>query len=412
MSLKLIRQALNGKRPPPRMWREHEMKDSYDVVIIGGGAHGLACAYYLAKNHGITNVAILEKRYIGSGGSGRNTTIIRSNYLTPEGVAFYNESVKLYEEMSAEFDFNVMFSQRGHFTLAHSDAAMRTSRRRAEVNRIQGVESYVVGPDKIKELCPAIDVSDKPRYPIMGALYHPPGGIIRHDAVVWGYAHHADRMGVHIHQLTEVTDIHVENDKVVGVETNRGRIHTGMVLNATAGWCTTISDMAGVRLPVTTSPLQACVTEPLKPFLDTIIVSGSLHVYVSQSDRGELVMGASVDPFSSYSMRGSLGFTEGLAGHILELFPSLAHVRILRQWAGLCDMTPDYSPVMGFTPVEGFVVDVGWGTYGFKASPVSGKRMAELIATNRTPDLLKPFRLARFPEFDLVGEKGAASVGH
>lgn len=412
MSFKLLRQALNGKRPPPRMWREHEMKDSYDVVIIGGGAHGLACAYYLAKNHGITNVAILEKRYIGSGGSGRNTTIIRSNYLTPEGVAFYNESVKLYEEMSAEFDFNVMFSQRGHFTLAHSDAAMRTSRRRAEVNRIQGVESYVVGPDKIKELCPAIDVSDKPRYPIMGALYHPPGGIIRHDAVVWGYAHHADRMGVHIHQLTEVTDIHVENDKVVGVETNRGRIHTGMVLNATAGWCTTIADMAGVRLPITTSPLQACVTEPLKPFLDTIIVSGSLHVYVSQSDRGELVMGASVDPFSSYSMRGSLGFTEGLAGHILELFPSLAHVRILRQWAGLCDMTPDYSPVMGFTPVDGFVVDVGWGTYGFKASPVSGKRMAELIATNRTPDLLKPFRLARFPEFDLVGEKGAASVGH
>ncbi|MEM7111304.1 MAG: FAD-dependent oxidoreductase [Chloroflexota bacterium] len=412
MSFKLLRQALNGKRPPPRMWREHEMKDSYDVVIIGGGAHGLACAYYLAKNHGITNVAVLEKRYIGSGGSGRNTTIIRSNYLTPEGVSFYNESVKLYEEMSAEFDFNVMFSQRGHFTLAHSDAAMRTSRRRAEVNRIQGVESYVVGPDKIKELCPAIDVSDKPRYPIMGALYHPPGGIIRHDAVVWGYAHHADRMGVHIHQLTEVTDIHVENDKVVGVETNRGRIHTGMVLNATAGWCTTIADMAGVHLPVTTSPLQACVTEPLKPFLDTIIVSGSLHVYVSQSDRGELVMGASVDPFSSYSMRGSLGFTEGLAGHILELFPSLAHVRILRQWAGLCDMTPDYSPVMGFTPVDGFVVDVGWGTYGFKASPVSGKRMAELIATNRTPDLLKPFRLARFPEFDLVGEKGAASVGH
>lgn len=412
MSIKLIRQALKSNEKPPRMWREHEIKDSYDVVIIGGGAHGLACAYYLAKNHGITNVAVLEKRYIGSGGSGRNTTIIRSNYLTPEGSAFYNESVKLYEQMSAEFDFNVMFSQRGHFTLAHTDSAMRTSRRRAEVNQIGGIDSRVIGPDEIKRLCPALDVSDRPRYPILGALYHPPGGIIRHDAVVWGYAHHADRMGVHIHQLTEVTDIHVENNQVVGVQTNRGRINTNMVLNATAGWCTTIADMAGVRLPITTFPLQACVTEPLKPFLDVIIVSGSLHVYVSQSDRGELVMGASVDPFASYSTRGSLDFTEGLAGHMLELFPSLAHVRVLRQWAGLCDMTPDYSPVMGFTPVDGFVVDVGWGTYGFKASPVSGKRMAELIATNRIPDLLHPFRLSRFDQFDLVGEKGAASVGH
>jgi sarcosine oxidase subunit beta len=412
MSFKLIKQALNGNKMPPRMWRAHEMKDSYDVVIIGGGAHGLACAYYLAKNHGITNVAVMEKQYIGSGGSGRNTTIIRSNYLTPEGVRFYDESVKLYEQMSAEFDFNVMFSQRGHLTLAHTDGSLRTMRRRAEVNKLQGVDSSVIYPEEIKRLCPPIDVSEHPRYPIMGALYHPPGGIIRHDAVVWGYAHHADRMGVHIHQLTEVTGIEVENGCVTAVQTSRGRVKTGMVLNATAGWCTTIADMAGVKLPITTFPLQACVTEPLKPFLDVIIVSGSLHVYVSQSDRGELVMGAAVDPFASYAMNGSLSFTEGIAGHMLELFPSLAHVRILRQWAGLCDMTPDYSPVMGFTPVEGFVVDVGWGTYGFKASPVSGKRMAELIATNSTPELLRPFRLSRFYEEDLVGEKGAAAVGH
>jgi sarcosine oxidase subunit beta len=219
-------------------------------------------------------------------------------------------------------------------------------------------------------------------------------------------------MGVHIHQLTEVTGIEVQHGKVTAVNSNRGRIETALVLNATAGWCTTIADMAGVRLPVTTSPLQACVSEALKPFLDVVIVSGSLHVYVSQSDRGELVMGAAVDPFASYSMRGSLAFTEGIAGHMLELFPSLANVRILRQWAGLCDMTPDYSPIMGYTPVEGFLVDVGWGTYGFKAAPVSGKRMAELIATNRTPELLEPFRLSRFSENDLVGEKGAASVGH
>jgi sarcosine oxidase, subunit beta len=394
------------------MWREPELRDSYDVVIIGGGAHGLACAYYLAKVHGITNVAIMEKRYIGSGGSGRNTTIIRSNYLTPEGVRFYDESVKLYEEMALELDYNVMFSQRGHLTLAHTDGAIRTMRRRAEVNKLQGVDSRLIEPAEIKKLCPPIDVSSRPRYPILGALYHPPGGIIRHDAVVWAYAHHADRLGVHIHQLTEVTGITTAQGKVTGVQTTRGPVKTGVVLNATAGWCSTIADMVGVRLPVTTFPLQACVTEPLKPFLDVIIVSGSLHVYVSQSDRGELVMGAAVDPFASYSMHGSLAFTEGIAGHMLELFPSLGHVRILRQWAGLCDMTPDYSPIMGQTEVEGFLVDVGWGTYGFKASPVCGKRMAELIATGETPELLRPFRLSRFYENDLVGEKGAAAVGH
>ncbi len=412
MSWKLVRQAFSGDRPPPRMWQRHTLKKRYDVVIIGGGAHGLACAYYLARDHGLTNVAVLEKSYIGSGGSGRNTTIIRSNYLTPDGVRFYDESVKLYEQLSVELDFNLMFSQRGHLTLAHTDGAVRTMRRRAEVNQLQGVESLLIWPDEIKRLCPPIDISQHPRYPILAALYHPPGGIIRHDAVVWGYAHQADARGVHIHQMTEVTGINVKNGRVTGVETSRGRIDAGIVLNATAGWCTTIADMAGVKLPVTTFPLQACVTEALKPFLDVIIVSGSLHVYVSQSDRGELVMGAAVDPYASYSVRGSLGFIEGIAGHILELFPSLHHVRVLRQWAGLCDMTPDYSPIMGVTPIEGFLVDVGWGTYGFKAVPVSGKRIAELIATSKTPDLLKPFRLARFYEHDLVGEKGAASVGH
>ncbi|GAB4432009.1 MAG: FAD-dependent oxidoreductase [Anaerolineae bacterium] len=412
MSIKLLKQALNGKQALKPMWREQPLKDRYDVVIIGGGVHGLAAAYYLARHHGITDVAVLDKRYIGGGGSGRNTTIIRSNYLTPEGILFYDESVKLYEQMSEEFDFNVMFSQRGHLTLAHTDASLRTMRWRAEVNQLQGVDSRVIYPDEIKRLAPHIDISDHPRYPVMGALYHPPGGVIRHDAVVWGYARGADERGVHIHQMTEVTGIEVEANRVTAVQTNRGRIATGVVLNATAGWASLIAAMAGVKLPIETRPLQAAVSEPLKPFLDVVIVSGTLHFYLSQSARGEIVMGASVDPFTSYSMDSTLGFVEGLAGHVLELFPSLAKVRLMRQWAGLCDMTPDYSPIMGFTPVEGFLVDVGWGTYGFKAGPVSGKRMAELIATQRTPELIAPFSYDRFFDGRLVGEKGAASVGH
>lgn len=412
MSIKLLRQAFNGRQALTPMWQHHPLKDSYEVVIIGGGVHGLACAYYLAKVHGISDVAVLEKRYIGSGGSGRNTTIVRSNYLTGEGVLFYDESLKLYEDLSEELDFNVMFSQRGHLTLAHTDASLRTMRWRAEVNQLQGVNSSVIYPDEIKKLVPYMDVSDRPRYPVLGALYHPPGGIVRHDAVVWGYARGADRRGVHLHQETEVTGIEVENNRVSAVQTNRGRIKTGTVLNATAGWCSLIAKMVGLKLPVETRPLQACVTEPLKPFLDTVVVSGTLHFYLSQSDRGELVMGASVDPFTSYSQDSTLSFVEGLAGHVLELFPSLAQVRLLRQWAGLCDMTPDYSPIMGFTPVDGFLVDVGWGTYGFKAGPVSGKRMAELIATRHTPDLIAPFSYDRFLAGQLVGEKGAASVGH
>ncbi len=408
----LIRHGFNGSKPFPRMWHTHDLKDRYDVAIIGGGVHGLAAAYYLARDHGITDVAVLEKRYIGSGGSGRNTTIIRSNYLTPEGVLFYDESVQLYKELSHELNFNVLFSQRGHLTLAHNDSSVRTMRWRAEVNQIQGVDSRLIWPEEIAKLCPPLDLSDHPRYPVLAALYHPPGGIIRHDAVVWGYARGADQRGVHIHQMTEVTGIEVEKGRAIAVQTNRGRIKTGMVLNATAGWASLIADMAGVPLPITTHPLQACVTEALKPFLDVIVVSGSLHVYVSQSDRGELVMGASIDPYTSYSLDSTLGFLESLSGHMLELFPSLSRVKILRQWAGLCDMTPDFSPIMGFTPVEGFVVDVGWGTYGFKAGPVSGKRMAELITTQKTPPLIEPFRLSRFEEGVLVGEKGAASVGH
>jgi sarcosine oxidase, subunit beta len=396
----------------PRAWRKHDLQPSYDVVIVGGGVHGLAAAYYLATNHGITNVAVLDKGYIGSGGSGRNTAIIRSNYLTPEGIRFYDRSVKLYETLSADLNFNAMFAQRGHLTLAHNDSSLRTMRWRAEVNKLEGVDSEVIGPDEIKKLVPFMDTSEDVRYPILGALYHPPGGIIRHDAVVWGYARAADAGGVQIHQKTEVTGIDVSDGRVRGLRTDQGDVKTNTVVNCTAGWSTLISDMAGVRMPISTFPLQAAVTEPVRPFLDPVIVSGTLHVYVSQTDRGELVFGASVDPFTSYSMRGSLEFTEGLAGHVLELMPSLARMRLLRQWSGLCDMTPDFSPIMGVTPVEGFLVDVGWGTYGFKAGPVSGETMAALVATGKTPELIVPFGLDRFGRGDLMGEKGAAAVGH
>ena len=410
-ALGLIRRGFSGEAWPPA-WRRHDLGPSYDVVIIGAGVHGLATAYYLAENHGITNIAVVDKGYVGGGGSGRNTAIVRSNYLTPEGVRFYDRSVHLYRNLAADLNYNVMFSRRGHLTLAHNDGAVRTMRWRAEVNKVQGIDSEVIGPNEIKELVPEMDTSDHARYPILGALYHPPGGVIRHDAVNWGYARGADARGVQIHQNTTVTAIKTSAGKVTGVTTDKGDIATPIVINCTAGWATTISDMVGVNLPIITHPLQAAVTEPVQFFLHAVVVSGSLHVYVSQTERGELIFGASVDPYASYSMRGSLEFTEELAGHVLELIPSISKMRLLRQWAGLCDMTPDYSPIMGFTPVEGFLVDVGWGTYGFKAGPVSGEAMAEAVATNKTPEIIAAFDLARFPEGRLVGEKGAASVGH
>ena len=396
-----------------RVWRTRELRRTYDVVIVGAGVHGLAIAYELARR-GVTNVAVLEKDYVGAGGSGRNTAIIRSNYRTPEGVAFYDESVHIYERLSVELGFNVLFSQHGHLTFAHTESAVAGLRVRAEVNQLAGVNSVVIDRPEIARLVPALDLSDRPRFPILAALYHPPGGIIRHDAVVWGYARRADELGVEIHQGVEVTGIDcAEGGRVTTVRTTKGDLATGTVVNATAGWASTIAAMVGLRLPIVTHPLQALVTEPLKPFLDPVLVSATLHVYVSQTDRGELVIGSEIDPYASYSNRSTLGFVESSAAHILELLPSVAGVRVLRQWAGICDMTPDYSPIIGPVPeVPGFILDVGWGTYGFKAGPVAGRRVAELIATGRTPEVLRPFTIERFATGSLIGERAAAAVSH
>ena len=395
--------------PPPS-----DLKPHYDVVIIGGGGHGLAAAYYLATDWGITNVAVLEKGWLAGGNTARNTAIIRSNYLTPEGVAFYEASMALWRDLSVDLDFNLLYAARGHLTLAHSDASMRTMRWRAEVNRHLGVDSDVVGPDDLARLCPPLNLSRAVRWPILGALYHLPGATARHDAVAWGYARRATERGVAIHQRTAVTDILTSADgsRVEGVVTDRGTIRCDRVLQAVAGSSTLVADMVGLRLPIRTVPLQACVTTPMKRFLDPIVVSGSLHTYVSQSARGELVMGGATDPYALYSTRSTLDFKEQLAAHVLELFPFLGNATILRQWAGMTDMTPDFAPVMGRTPVDGHYIDAGWGTWGFKATPISGKTMAHTVATGEPHPLIVPFALDRFHRLDQLGEKGAASVGH
>ena len=396
-----------------RMWRSHELKSGYDVVIVGAGVHGLATAYYLGKLYGVRKVALLDKGYLGAGASGRNTAILRSNYRTPEGVAFYQAALKLYENLSEELNWNLMFSKCGHLTLGHTDTAVAGLRVRAETNQLLGVNSRIIFPDEIQKLAPHIDCSDRPRYPIVAGLYHPPGGIIRHDAVVWGLARACDRMGIEIHPFTEVTGFGLRGRRADKVITSRGEVSADVIVNATAGWASTICKMANVSMPIVTHPLQACVTEPLKPFLNVVIVSASLHVYVNQTGRGELVIGSEIDSYQSYSMRGTLPTLEHMAASTLELFPQLHHIKVLRQWAGICDMTPDFAPIIGASEeVDNFYVDIGWGTYGFKAAPAAGRYLAELIATKKMPKIIAPFTPSRFRSGQLVGEKAAAAVSH
>jgi sarcosine oxidase subunit beta len=398
---------------PRRMWRpQRELKRSYDVVVVGGGVQGLAIAYYLAHEHGIGDVAVLEKSYLGSGGSGRNTAIIRSNYRTPEAARFYQASLELYERLSAELDFNVLFTQRGVLTLAHSERAMITMTERASVNRQLGIDTSIVELDEIAELCPQLDLGRRKTWPIVGAMWHPRGGIIRHDAVVWGYARAADRLGVELHQGTEVVGFCRENGRITSVESTRGTIACGTVVSAVAGWSSGVCALAGIRLPITTHVLQAFVTEPLQRFLDPTVVSSQMRIYIHQTTRGELVAGTEVEPYTTYNGAGTLGFLESASEAMLELFPQLEHVNILRTWTGLCDLTPDYSPVVGRTELENFLVSAGWGTYGFKATPVVAKALATLLAEGRTDELIAPFGIARFDDDLLVSETASASMSH
>ncbi|MEH6575505.1 MAG: FAD-dependent oxidoreductase [Amphritea sp.] len=415
MPFSLLKYGLNNDYPFEQdadLPAPTNLKSSYDVVIIGAGGHGVATAYYLAKYHGITNVAVLEKGYLGGGNTARNTAVIRSNYLTSEGVRFYTESVKMFKELSHEFDFNIMYTERGQLTLAHTDATVRAFRQRAEVNKHFGGRTELIGPQEIKELVPTLNMNPA-HMPVLAGLWHMDGATARHDAVAWGYAKGATQRGVELHQLTEVSDIVVENGKVTGVKTNRGTVNCGCAIQAVAGHSSLLAAKAGFRMPITTYPLQAMVTQPVKPFLDPLVSSSALHCYVQQTSRGEIVFGGGSDPYPLYNTRSTLELKESLLAHAIEMFPFMANLRLMRQWAGITDMTADYSPIMGLSPVENYYLDAGWGTWGFKATPICGKTMAELVASGgKVPDLIAPFAMDRFDVFRQVNEMGATAASH
>ncbi len=389
----------------------HQPRTSYDVVIIGAGGHGLATAYYLAKRHGITNVAVLEKGYIGSGNSGRNTTIIRSNYGLPESVRFYSHSQQLYYGLEAETGCWIMHAPKGLMWLAHTESGMRAERARCLLNQELGVETVLIDPTEAKQLCPQLDITGGGRYPVHGGSYHVPGSTARHDRVVWAYAQGAMHAGVHVLQHTEVTGILKDGNKVTGVRTPMGDISAGVVLSAVGGNVTQIASMAGVRLPIRTHLLQAFVTNGYSQQLGPIVSSSELLCYISQTARGQLLIGHEYERQPSFSRQwSSFQFLQSCSAQVATLLPFTRDLRILRQWTGVCDVSADFSPIMSTTPVDGFLVTTGWGTWGFKAIPAGGEQMAELIATGRTPDLIAPFSLDRFAADHAMADQGSTGT--
>jgi sarcosine oxidase subunit beta len=387
-----------------------EPKSTYDVVVVGGGGHGLATAYYLATRHHLTKVAVLEKGYIGSGNSGRNTTVIRANYGVPEAVRFYQHSLELFRSLEEETGRWLMHQEKGLLWLAHTEMGRRAEKARAALNTACGAETYFIEPEEVSRICPQLDLNGGGRYPIAGASYHPQGATARHDRVVWALAEGAMAAGVDVVPGLEVRGLRVEGDRVVGVETGAGPIAAPVVLSAVGGRVTTLISTAGVRLPIRTHPLQAFVTNHYRGTFDPIVASTELLFYVSQTARGEILIGAEIDRQPSYSTRASFDLLSSSAGRALALLPSLSKLRILRQWAGICDMSPDYSPIMGETGVDGLLVTTGWGTWGFKAIPAGGEAMAELIATGRTPDLIAPFGLDRFAADRTLSDRGSSGT--
>jgi sarcosine oxidase subunit beta len=408
----LVREGLRGHSGWEPAWRDAAPKAGYDAVIIGGGGHGLATAYYLAREHGMTNIAVLEKGWIGGGNAGRNTTIIRSNYLYDESAAIYEHALKLWEGLGRELNFNIMMSHRGVLNLAHDEHEARQLKRRSEANRLNGIDSEYLDAKQVKDFCPAISISRDVRYPVIGATLQRRGGVNRHDAVVWGYARAASAMGVDIVQNCEVTAIRVEAGAVTGVETTRGFIRTPKVASVAAGHSSVIAKMVGLRLPIESHPLQALVSEPVKPILPCVVMSSAVHAYCSQSDKGELVIGAGIDRYLSYTQRGGFDIIEHEISSLLELFPSFSRLRMMRQWGGIVDLCPDASPIISRTRVKGFYINCGWGTGGWKATPGSGHVFADLIARDAPNPIAAPFTLERFATGALVAEHGAAAVAH
>jgi sarcosine oxidase, subunit beta len=387
----------------------HELRPRYDVVIVGGGVNGLSLAFHLAEYHGIRDVAVLERAYLGSGGSGRNTQVVRANYNTPETVPLYKASLGMYRTLSQELDFNVLFSNRGELDLCHTHDSLQVEREKSLLNRAYGVRTDILAPEEVVKACRFIDLSGGGELPVLGASFHPPGSFARHDSVVWGYAVAASRRGVHVHEGVAVTGIDVVDGRCVGVRTDAGPIGAGRVVSAVAGHSSVLAAMAGIRLPIQTMALQAFVTEPYRPVLEGLVSSMDLYVYVSQTARGELLVGAEVLPYTTYSTRSTFEFLCEAAKRSIQMLPFMAKARAMRQWTGLCDMTPDSSPILGDSGVEGFSLMAGMGTWGFKGAPIFGKTMAELIATGRMPELIAPFALSRFRRDAMVPD--AASAG-